>query len=913
MPHPRIFGQTDSEYEAQHDLKDPTGKQGAGERLQLGEGDTADIIAQYMLGQRFQAVRRADGSIIVLDRSTGEPKRNLNADGSIGRVMVLSPAAPADPTKPDISFHHDPNRGTYFALDNNTLVVTVISEETPEVQRGFQYVMEAEQTIANAGLDPSKYDYIYEDGRVVPVLTEDVPPDTPSFFTATAANGQLLAVSRLTGTATNLGDAPIAARVPTDATVEIDEESGLFKITDRQGEISFFKGEKEIEEPTEIEIGGQKFAFNPNTGGFQQVQQPAARFDPTVVTIGDRQFIRDPDGRLTPLAPEVTPGVVTAEDGRQFTQDTFGRLTPLDRQFDPGVVTSDDGRQFIQAPDGTLTALDREFNPGVVVIDDRKFIQDTRGNLQPLGAEAVPDLNELINTRIIAGDGPGALALADFRDRPTSLEAFNAAMQFAQSPGDVAAISAISRGQTLVAPPPSGTVQRIAEVPQFLQDSFNRLMNQFRGGTGTPGEFMNVLQRISQENDDSKKALSASEELVTTLQDKNKDLNLSYDISKAVAAINGGAPSAASDAAAAASAAAAADPAAAAAAQEDASGLSWTYDKETGWKFDAAEATTKFQKGNLGDPEFDFETATLAGRHLAQVQAEAEDRADKAVARERAENLAAAEMAGSLGLSAVGTTGKGSQLNLSSIGWEGIVTPEQLKHPGVHAMVSGQYASWLEAQKEEKEVGPVADPGHSRAFLPVTGGSSADQGKDSTIGPTDSGVVSAEVPDLGHPRAFLPVTGDSFAHGGVLDDNTAIVGEEGPELAILPIGTRIIDAETTKRLTKSKIQKLKQMGITGMQGGGVVDPLLSDIFGVRRALAGVTIEPTRRRLSRAAGLPVLSAQARQNLLPSELEVFNRLSREAKISEEDFAQEQRSAFPGANLARGRARFAPRVLR
>jgi hypothetical protein len=185
--------------------------QGAGDFLDLGEGDAEDIIAQYMLGQRFQAIRRADGSIIVLDRSTGEPKTNLD-----GSAMVLAPAVPTDPTKPDISFHHDPNRGTYFALDNNTLVVTVISEETPEVQRGFQYVMEAEQTIANAGLDPSKYDYIYEDGRVVPVLTEDVPPDTSSFFTATAANGQLLAVSRLTGIATNIGDAPIAARVPTD-------------------------------------------------------------------------------------------------------------------------------------------------------------------------------------------------------------------------------------------------------------------------------------------------------------------------------------------------------------------------------------------------------------------------------------------------------------------------------------------------------------------------------------------------------------------------------------------------------------------------------------------------------------------------------------------------------------------------
>ena len=151
---------------------------------------------------------------------------------------------------------------------------------------------------------------------------------------------------------------------------------------------------------------------------------------------------------------------------------------------------------------------------------------------------------------------------------------------------------------------------------------------------------------------------------------------------------------------------------------------------------------------------------------------------------------------------------------------------------------------------------------------------------------------------------------DFFRHGGVFDDNTAIVGENGEELIIAAPGTRVISLGGGKK-AKSAADRLRKAGIRSMQDGGVVEPLLP--FGVRRALAGGTIDPTRRRLSRAAGLPVLSAQARQNLLPEELEVFNRLSREAGIPEGAFAQEQESAFPGANLARGRARFAPRVLR
>jgi len=154
-----------------------------------------------------------------------------------------------------------------------------------------------------------------------------------------------------------------------------------------------------------------------------------------------------------------------------------------------------------------------------------------------------------------------------------------------------------------------------------------------------------------------------------------------------------------------------------------------------------------------------------------------------------------------------------------------------------------------------------------------------------------------------------PFSTRGFAKGGTTHGrHTEIVGEEGPELVDLPPGTVVTPIS---KLSASKVKKLKELGIRGMQEGGIVDPLLP--FGVRRALSGVLIEPTRRRLSRAAGLPILSAQARQNLLPEELEVFNRLSREAGIPEGAFQQEQQSAFPGANLARGRARFAPRVLR
>ena len=155
---------------------------------------------------------------------------------------------------------------------------------------------------------------------------------------------------------------------------------------------------------------------------------------------------------------------------------------------------------------------------------------------------------------------------------------------------------------------------------------------------------------------------------------------------------------------------------------------------------------------------------------------------------------------------------------------------------------------------------------------------------------------------------------DLFAHGGVFDDSTAIVGEEGPELLIARPGSVVIPLEG------DDLTRLKKR-VRGMAHGGVFDSLVphegpidssAGIFGVTQALRGGSIEPTRRRLSTAAGIPVLSAQAQQRLLPEELDVLDRLRAEAGIPLGAFQQEQRSALPGAVRTRP-SRFQARVAR
>ena len=111
-----------------------------------------------------------------------------------------------------------------------------------------------------------------------------------------------------------------------------------------------------------------------------------------------------------------------------------------------------------------------------------------------------------------------------------------------------------------------------------------------------------------------------------------------------------------------------------------------------------------------------------------------------------------------------------------------------------------------------------------------------------------------------------------------------------------------------KKTRKERLREL--IGMQELEHGGTIESLLP--IGVRQALRGRPIEPTRRRLSTAAGLSVLTPQTRQNLLPEELDVFDRLRAEAGIPLGAFQQEQRSTWPGV-LRHRPSRFAPRVAR
>ena len=155
---------------------------------------------------------------------------------------------------------------------------------------------------------------------------------------------------------------------------------------------------------------------------------------------------------------------------------------------------------------------------------------------------------------------------------------------------------------------------------------------------------------------------------------------------------------------------------------------------------------------------------------------------------------------------------------------------------------------------------------------------------------------------------------DWMAGGGIYDDNTAIVGESGPELAIFPRGTEIVPLD--RRMSPVQASRLRNRGVRGMQEGGIVfeDPRDNPLpLGIRRLQAGRSLGAPRGQLLRTAGIALPSAQARRRMLPGEREAFQGLGRMAGIPAGEFQQELGITTPSGAPRIGSARMLPLSLR
>src|SRR3990167_9409449 len=571
---------------------------------------------------------------------------------------------------------------------------------------------------------------------------------------------------------------------------------------------------------------GQRIALGP------PVVDPAnAQIASSIDLGGGRRYVTFNTGQSLLLDPAQGTASVSVEPttGKVMVTQPDGTVSfpaALNQELASLQSVNIGGQQFAFSPEtGAFQQVQQRFESGVVVEGGREFLRDVQGNLQPLQPEQVASLDELISGRLIAGDAEGAPALADFRDRATSLQAFQAAIDFAQSPGDVAAISAIARGQSLVAPPPAGGVQRIAEQPEFLQDAYARLMNQMKGGTGTPGAFMDVLNRISQEDENRKKE---NEGLKAAQNQADIAKQISDAIDAALGGITGGGT---------------------------ARGGKTGGGAEAGFTQGAPTATPS---GTSDGALRTIPTPTPSGTS---------DGALRTIPTPTPQPG---------GMSATEQTVAGFNLPDFSPGFNNVSLP--------------------------KAPAPASTP--TSPQVPFTREAFESAG----------GFSETELTNIFGQKP------KKLARGGFVR-GLGLVGEKGPELVFSPQGSMVMPMGKTKDMRKMR----EAMNVKPLQRGGTVDPLLPGRvgifdeeqallpFGVRQALSGRPIEPTRRRLSTAAGLPILSLQAQRNLLPEELEVFDRLRAEAGIPLGAFQQEVASGIPGFNVARRPARFAPGVVR
>jgi len=126
--------------------------------------------------------------------------------------------------------------------------------------------------------------------------------------------------------------------------------------------------------------------------------------------------------------------------------------------------------------------------------------------------------------------------------------------------------------------------------------------------------------------------------------------------------------------------------------------------------------------------------------------------------------------------------------------------------------------------------------------------------------------------------------------GTVQPGEITVVGEQGPEIAMMPPGTHILPLG---RATKQDIKAAQATGRAYQQGGIVFGELP---FGIRQLQAGRPITPSRGYLSQAAGLTLPSAQALSNLTPESRDVYFDLARQAGIPSRAFGQELQAAMP-----------------
>ena len=623
------------------------------------------------------------------------------------------------------------------------------------------------------------------------------------------------------------------------------------------------------------------------------------------------QFVRDtyePGVVEDPLAP-----------GRKFTQSASGTWTELAPRADPGVVESG-GREFLQQYTGALSELDPRYEPGVTDVDGMSLLTQRSGAISQL---AKPNLDQIITQALVDGEYDKAFAFQDFRDRPSAQETFQTALQFARSPADQILISSIARGEQTVQPPPAGTIQRVGPQPDFLVQAYQDFQRRTQAGRApTEEEATGLSARAAagaspmtdslqarlegltrdQERRDEKHSLEMEGmrqtfreqgelfkvKLDTGLAALNTKLGLNGDGSEpslTVSTDGDDVSTAGSDTAAAAASAAAAAGTTAASEEE----ITEAVDKGVANERLTPEQIQHFQ---------DFKDAKAAGfnpddyNNIASRAINAWKESVRVAEEQTAFETQTAGQLTSLGI----PTEVGDITNQAQF-FDALNLGPSPSYQDVAAAIT----PLTDGQRTSADIAAFTDPQGTAAAAAQAEAAQASAARDlaltekqqtpehiaaSGMGTQSSQDAMALIRDIESKSGYTSRAGGGTVRPGEI----TVVGEKGPEIAMMPPGTHILPLG---RASRRDIRAAQSTGRAYQQGGIVFGELP---VGLRQLQAGRPITPSRGYLSQAAGLTLPSAQALSNITPESRDVFFDLAQQAGIPSRAFGQELQTAIP-----------------
>ena len=644
---------------------------------------------------------------------------------------------------------------------------------------------------------------------------------------------------------------------------------------------------------------------------------------------GDSWFLETSPGSFS-IMPESAKTYFDSQMQQWVVKQPDGSIELEDPVYQPGVIQAGD-REFLQQRAGDWTELKPQFDPGIVSAGDmygveQRLLQQQTGAVSQI---APPTMDQIITQALVDGDFDKAMAFQDFANRPTAMEAFQAAVAFARSPADQQLISSIARGETPVAPPPPGTVQRIGPAPDFLVREYNTFQQRLKAGRPpTAAEQQQFTQRYQEGRSPLTDELEQQNaQLETTLNQQQADFDLRIaqaekKWTEGQAALGSKIQQQANENSKLKMQLAEALAAPPLRQQQDTTtdvvsdtripdgdrdyqgdkpaptGVPWTdpSGKTRNIPIGQWVANEASRLGITRDISHGSDLGLMTKKGAVEFNrvlgrgGSMKEALDAVTAGLRSDELLSPQTVINRDQRIMDQQLRGQQADVESVTnltpglLAGGVDPSKVSVASVLGMdISGSPGSPAINQG-------VGDTTYNQAPIPersIPQGGFDPSLEEQEASSFNRGAFEAALPASGIQQAYM------YAQGGLTQgNNLEIVGEEGPELVDLPPGTFVLPI---KGLNQAEVARAKANGTRGYQSGGIVFPQLP--LGLRQLQSGRAISQPRGYLSRAAGLTLPSAQAFQNITPESREVFMDLASLAGIPPKSFEQELRLPIPG----------------